>query len=216
MVSPAHIREAEKFGMPVVEPEVLRCRQCDAKRKDDDIDKCDDCGRECCPKCWVWIPDVALRFCSESCARTRLLKLLAAAEMNERPITEHPDVQRLIGQVAELQIKFHELQDENVELQDKNERLSKRDCNATVQILLPTADSPFNKEDCRIVDVGYSDNIYVVECDAVVELQAENKRLKNFVQRVSDTYATGGDPEEECELCRGELQYSAKQVLKGK
>ena len=95
------------------------------------------------------------------------------------PVTEHPDVQRLIGQVAELQIKFHELQDENVELQDKNERLSKRDCNATVQILLPTADSPFNKEDCRIVDVGYSDNIYVVECDAVVELQAENERLKN-------------------------------------
>jgi len=47
-------------------------------------------------------------------------------------------------------------------------------------------------------------------------LEAENKRLKNFVQRVSDTYATGGDPEEECELCRGELQYSAKQVLKGK
>ena len=111
MVSPAHIREAEKFGMPVVEPEVLRCRQCDAKRKDDDIDKCDDCGRECCPKCWVWIPDVALRFCSESCARTRLLKLLAAAEMNERPITEHPDVQRLVGQVVELQAEIKGLKE---------------------------------------------------------------------------------------------------------
>ena len=111
MVSPAHIREAEKFGMPVVEPEVLRCRQCDAKRKDDDIDKCDDCGRECCPKCWVWIPDVALRFCSESCARTRLLKLLAAAEMNERPITEHPDVQRMIGQVETLSQEKKEIID---------------------------------------------------------------------------------------------------------
>ena len=33
-----------------------------------------------------------------------------------KPITEHPDVQRLIGQVAELQIKFHELQDENKKL----------------------------------------------------------------------------------------------------
>ena len=153
MVSPAHIREAEKFGMPVVEPEVLRCRQCDAKRKDDDIDKCDDCGRECCPKCWVWIPDVALRFCSESCARTRLLKLLAAAEMNDKPvehckdcccarswsalgitgytgksivehitelkaksnkpITEHPDVQRLVGQVVELQAENERLKEEN-------------------------------------------------------------------------------------------------------
>ena len=30
-----------------------------------------------------------------------------------KPITEHPDVQRLVGQVAELQIKSHELQDEN-------------------------------------------------------------------------------------------------------
>jgi len=41
------------------------------------------------------------------------------------------------------------------------------------------------------------------------------QRLKKFVQNVADTYATGGDPEYECELCRGELQYSAKQVLKG-
>ena len=31
----------------------------------------------------------------------------------DKPIAEHPDVQRLIGQVAELQIKSHELQDEN-------------------------------------------------------------------------------------------------------
>ena len=43
----------------------------------------------------------------------------------------------------------------------------------------------------------------------------ENKRLKIFVQRVANTGATGGDPEYECELCRGELQYSAKRVLKG-
>ena len=46
-------------------------------------------------------------------------------------------------------------------------------------------------------------------------LEAENKRLKNFVQRVADTYATGGDPEYECELCRGELQDAAEQTLKG-
>ena len=110
-----------------------------------------------------------------------------------KPVSEHPDVQRLIGQVAELQIKFHELQDENVELQAKNERLSKRDCNATVQILLPTADSPFNKEDCRIVDVGVMDNIYAVECEAVVELQAENKGLKEAIRaalRISCLWTT--------------------------
>ena len=52
-------------------------------------------------------------------------------------ITEHPDVQRLIGQVAELQINSHTLQDErdnwvrsfeklgteNIQLQAENERL---------------------------------------------------------------------------------------------
>ena len=49
----------------------------------------------------------------------------------------------------------------------------------------------------------------------VVELQAENETLKNFVQRVADTYASGGDPEYECGMCRGEIQCSAKQALKG-
>jgi len=37
-----------------------------------------------------------------------------------KPITEHPDVQRLIGQVAELQIKSHELQDENERLKTQD------------------------------------------------------------------------------------------------
>ena len=105
-------------------------------------------------------------------------------EYGNKPITEHPDVQRLIGQAVELQILVNDLTADKERLigqvetlSQENKRLSKRDCNSTVQILLPTADSPFNKEDCRIVDVGYSDNIYVVECDAVVELQAANERL---------------------------------------
>ena len=38
----------------------------------------------------------------------------------DKPITEHPDVQRLIGQVAELQIKSHELQDENERLKTQD------------------------------------------------------------------------------------------------
>ena len=55
----------------------------------------------------------------------------------DKPITEHPDVQRLVGQVAELQINSHNLQDErdnwvrsfeklgteNIQLQAENERL---------------------------------------------------------------------------------------------
>jgi len=55
----------------------------------------------------------------------------------DKPITEHPDVQRLVGQVAELQINSHNLQDErdnwvrsfeklgteNIQLQAENKRL---------------------------------------------------------------------------------------------
>jgi len=147
MVLPNHIREAERIGMPEDKPEFLRCQQCDKLRTDEKVDNCDECGRECCPKCWYYISDIGLKFCGKDCAITRILKLLAAAEMNDKPITEHPDVQRLIIQVETL--------------------------------------------------------------------SQENKKLKKFVQRVSDTYATGGDPEYECELCRGELQCSAEQVLKG-
>jgi len=102
MVLSNHIAEAERNGMPEDKVEVRRCRQCDAKRTDEDIDKCDECGHECCPKCWYWIPDIALRFCGKECAITKLLKLLEIAELG-KPITEHPDVQRLIGQVVELQ-----------------------------------------------------------------------------------------------------------------
>ena len=86
----------------------------------------------------------------------------------DKPITEHPDVQRLIIQVETLS--------------RENKRLGKRDCNSTVQILLPTADSPFNKEDCRIVDVGYSDNIYVVECAAVMELQEALQKIETHME----------------------------------
>ena len=80
MVNPAHIEEAEKFGMPEVKPEIRRCRQCDKKRTDEEIDTCDECGRECCPKCWFWIPSIALRFCGKNCAIAKLLKLLEIAE----------------------------------------------------------------------------------------------------------------------------------------
>ena len=86
MVSPAHIQEAERIGMREDKVEVRRCRQCDAKRTDDEIDKCDECKRECCPKCWFYIPDIALKFCSPECAVRRLLKDLAAAELGKPPI----------------------------------------------------------------------------------------------------------------------------------
>ena len=82
MVSPAHIAEAEKFGMPVYIEEVQYCRQCDAKISE--VSKCDECGRECCAKCWFWIPSVALRFCGKNCAIAKLLKLLEIAERTDQ------------------------------------------------------------------------------------------------------------------------------------
>ena len=102
MVLPNHIREAERIGMPEDKPEFLRCQQCDKLRTDEKVDNCDECGRECCPKCWYYISDIGLKFCGKDCAITRILKLLAAAEMNDKPITEHPDVQRLVIQVETL------------------------------------------------------------------------------------------------------------------
>ena len=78
MVNPAHIAEAERFGMPEVKTVIWRCRQCDAKIAE--VDKCDECGRECCPKCWFWIPSIALRFCGRDCAIARLLKIIEKLE----------------------------------------------------------------------------------------------------------------------------------------
>jgi len=80
MVSPAHIAEAEKFGMPEYKAEIPRCYQCDRRIEPDEVQKCDNCGRSCCSKCCFWIPSIALRFCGQNCAIARLLKLLEIAE----------------------------------------------------------------------------------------------------------------------------------------
>jgi hypothetical protein len=58
------------------------------------------------------------------------------------------------------------------------ERLAKRDCNATVQLCFNDGNDPFAREDLKIVDVGVSDNIYIVESQTVTNLQAEVKKLK--------------------------------------
>ena len=79
MVNPAHIAEAERIGMPEAKPKNWHCRQCGAKIIEWP-DKCDECGLECCPKCWFWISSIALRFCGKNCAIARLLKLLEIAE----------------------------------------------------------------------------------------------------------------------------------------
>jgi len=143
-----------------------------------------DCIQGLCSSCYDY-----------NCEIEKLNKQLIKSIRN-KPITEHPDVQRLIIQVETLS--------------QENKRLSKRDCNSTVQILLPTADRPFNKEDCRIVDVGYSDNIYVVECAAVTELQAENAKLKEALKVARGMIMMGYDRKDDA---RGYEQI--EEALKG-
>ena len=60
-----------------------------------------DCIQGLCSSCYDY-----------NCEIEKLNKQLIKSIRN-KPVAEHPDVQRLIGQVAELQIKSHELQDEN-------------------------------------------------------------------------------------------------------
>ncbi len=43
----------------------------------------------------------------------------------------------------------------------------------------------------------------------------EIKLLREFVKDLSELPASGGDPYEECVMCRGEIQYAAKQLLAG-
>lgn len=68
-------------------------------------------------------------------------------------------------------------------------RLQKRDCNATIQLCFNDGDNPFARENLQVVDVGVSDNCYVVESQTVKQLQTqlttakeENKRLRDEIR----------------------------------
>ena len=193
MVLPNHIEQAERIGMPEDKVEVHRCRQCDAKVIEWN-DKCDECKKECCPECWVWIPDIGFKFCCESCARTRLLKLLAAAEMNDKPITEHPDVQRLIGQVVGLQAENAEIRNQwHIDLNDKTElqaenKLIREEMNTRNMASARALDELWAKIILK-KSPGYGDWEYPMQAMRHIlcefeELQAENKRLRSVIHDV--------------------------------
>lgn len=71
-------------------------------------------------------------------------------------VIENPDVQRLVKKI--------------VQLEAENKRLSKRDCNATIVLSYNDGNNPFAREELEVVDIGVSDNIYVVESQIVKEL----------------------------------------------
>ncbi len=88
--------------------------------------------------------------------------------MCDKPITEHPDVQRLISQV--------------VQLQAENKRLTEREWNMTIELCFDDGNDPFAREELKIVDVGVADKIYVVESQMTNNLLTENKRLRGLLQ----------------------------------
>lgn len=91
------------------------------------------------------------------------------------------------------------------EFKEDIERLNKRDCNATIQLCFDDGVNPFAREDLKIVDVGVSDNIYIVESVELVKLQ---KELKEAKMNKKDTNIIGSDKSHKwydvpCEMCMG-------------
>ena len=105
-----------------------------------------------------------------------------------RPVAEHPDVQRLIIQVETLSLMNKEFE----------------------RIL--TISKPLSYLRKQVVELQILVNDLLADKERLI---GQVETLKKFVQNVADAYATGGDPEYECEMCRGEIQYAAEQILKG-
>jgi hypothetical protein len=83
------------------------------------------------------------------------------------------------GSDVEYTIKLlKETKEEILRLKKECNRFSDRDCSASIQMCYSTDDDPFNTESLKIVDVGVSDNIYIVESKLLQETLLENKKLK--------------------------------------
>lgn len=78
MVNPAHIRDAEIFGMPEYEPQKEECPQCGAVVED--ILKCEKCGMRCCVKCRTRIEKYLIDFHVPECAIEWLLEEMERLE----------------------------------------------------------------------------------------------------------------------------------------
>ncbi len=97
---------------------------------------------------------------------------------------------KLIKRIEQLQSKldsvnhdYTELLQERAEYVAENKRLRKRDGNATIQLCFNDGDNPFAREDLQVVDVGVSDNCYVVESQTVSNLQGVIKWLREVLEK---------------------------------
>jgi len=73
------------------------------------------------------------------------------------------------------------------QLEKENKRLSERDCNASVQLCFDDGINPFAKEDLKVVDVGVSDNTYVVESQTVSVLKANIEQQQKCIRELIKT-----------------------------
>ena len=90
------------------------------------------------------------------------------------------------------------------ELVEENKRLAGRDCNASIELCYSDGENPFARESLKIVDVGVSDNRYVVESKIIENLKTdndnlaeENKKLREAVTKLMNEYVNRGsiDPQ---------------------
>ncbi len=101
----------------------------------------------------------------------------------------------------------------------ENKRLAERDCNATISLIVPTADDPFNKEECKIVDVGVSDNHYVVERTVVSKTEDALKIAIDEIETNASLYLPAYHNNKDMAIVKKEAQEALdkiKRVLKGK
>ena len=67
---------------------------------------------------------------------------------------------------------------EIVNKDEEIKRLADRDCNATIRLSYEKGGYPWHTEDLKVVDVGVSDNIYMVESKVLEDTQNGLKALK--------------------------------------
>ena len=67
---------------------------------------------------------------------------------------------------------------EIVNKDEEIKRLADRDCNATIRLSYEKGGYPWHTEDLKVVDVGVSDNVYIVESKVLEDTQNELKALK--------------------------------------
>ena len=112
--------------------------------------------------------------------------LTAAYQILATPPTDHPDVQKLIAKYAILDGMYVEQGKEIVVLQANHDRLQERDCNASIELCYNDGNDPFARESLTVVDVGVSDNAYVVESKVLSNLQASHTNLMEANEIYSD------------------------------